>query len=292
MIIKILKKPHPFIFNKYSVLIPSIITFFLLVFLAPLQFGELELTARTLFSFAISCIVALSIGLTIKCLKKVSPKLMNEDNWTIGKEIKLAIITVFVMIVCISISLVLIQDNINSFFKVLLKTSIITIVISVFPITVLVLFEQFRHQKNQFLEAANLTKVLRVENNALRSKKSNNSINEKFIKLMSEKNEIELKLEINDLVYLKSDGNYIEVFFLNEDVLRKKLIRNRLKNIETNLPNHIFFRCHNSFIVNGNYIINVMGNARNLELEIKGIADKIPVSRTKTKAIDNFLKNL
>lgn len=289
---RVFNKPHPFIFNTSSVLIPSTITFLIISLLAPLQFQELALQHRLITAFIVSVIVALIILLTVNILKKIVSKETIEDKWTTGKEFLLILAVLIIIVVVIAIALFIIDDGYTSILPLLLKTSLITLGISIFPIIISILFEQYRHQKLQLKKADSLTKSLQNENNELISTHLSKSKAQKNLVIKSENDAIELQVNPADLIYLKSDGNYIEVFFLDSGSIHKKLIRNRLKTIETQLPNKIFIRCHNSFIVNGNYIIKIEGNARNLELQLKNCEEKVPVSRTKAKTISNFIDQL
>ncbi len=54
-----------------------------------------------------------------------------------------------------------------------------------------------------------------------------------------------------DIIYVKADGNY-STFFLKEK--KKEVISKKLKQIESMLENHRFYRVHNSYLVNLNYI--------------------------------------
>lgn len=286
------KKPHPFIFNAYSIVIPSTITFLIIVFLAPLTFQDFEIGLRALIALFISIVVASSIYFSIKILKKLFPSAMSEDKWTVGKEFLLVLFVLAIITVLISIPLLFLQNDSLSFTSTILKTSAKTIAISALPILVLILFEQYRHQKLQLKKANDLTDSLKNQTAEPIIKNEANKIQEKNLLINSETNDVELQLNLKDFIYAKSDGNYIEIYFLNSNEIQKKLIRNRLKNIETLLPKTKFLRCHNSFIVNGNAIVKIEGNARNLELHLKDVSETIPVSRAKASIISEFLKNL
>ena len=82
-------------------------------------------------------------------------------------------------------------------------------------------------------------------------------------------------LEPNEIMYCESDGNYCNVFLENG---QKLFLTQILKNIEEKLPKSIFYRVHNSFVVNLNKVREYQKNEGFLVLN-NGI--KIPVSRTK-----------
>jgi len=289
---RIFNKPHPFIFNNSSVVIPSIITFLIISVLAPFQFQELSLKERLIIGFVIAMVVAILISFSVVFLKKIAPKLMREDKWTVGKEIVLILCVVFIIIIVLSVSILFTQDNYTSISPVLFQTASITIGISIFPIAISVLFEQYRHQRRQYKRATVLTKSLKNENSQIHSTNTAKSRTKNKILVKSENEDLELQLSQQDLVYIKSEGNYIEVYYLHSNQIQKKLVRNRLKNMESILPETTFFRCHNSYIINRTYILKVEGNARNLELQLKYCEETIPVSRSKAKIMSTFIEHL
>lgn len=289
---RIFDKPHPFIFNISSVLIPSVVTFLIIGLLAPLQFQELKLKPRLITAFIVSVVVALIILSTINILRKIVPKETIEDKWTVGKEFLLILSVVIIIVIVMSTAIFVIGNGHNSILLLVFKTALITLGISIFPIIISILFEQYKYQKLQLKKANSLTKSLQNENSKLISTRLSKPNAQKKLVIKSENNSIELQINSSDLIYFKSDGNYIEVFFLDSGLIQKKIIRNRLKNVETILPKNSFMRCHNSFIVNGNAIVKIEGNARNLELHLKDVSETIPVSRAKASMISKFLQNL
>lgn len=61
------------------------------------------------------------------------------------------------------------------------------------------------------------------------------------------------KLRLNDIYYIKSDSNYVEVFIES----RKYLVRSTLKNFLDMLPSSMYIQCHRSYVVNVNKIQGV-----------------------------------
>ena len=114
-----------------------------------------------------------------------------------------------------------------------------------------------------------------------------------FIKLtdFSGKNTFEIKT--NQLVYITSETNYIEVFHISDnDVLTRTLLRQTLKYVENQLVSEgsFFCRCHNEYIVNKEKIVSLRGNAKKYELILRGGNKPIPVSRNKNdKLITQFV---
>ncbi len=103
-----------------------------------------------------------------------------------------------------------------------------------------------------------------------------------------------IDFELEQLYYIASADNYIEVFWSeNSEPLNRIMIRNTLKAIEEkyqDLPS--LFRCHKGYIVNCQNVIKVEGNAKGYFLSLKDVPDKIPVSRNKKEDLEKLLSHL
>jgi len=95
-----------------------------------------------------------------------------------------------------------------------------------------------------------------------------------------------MSIELDQLICIKSEGNYVDVYFYKNEKINKQLIRNSLTKLSKQL---IIFenikRCHRSYIVNFSNIEKVSGNARNFNLHIKTLDFTISVSRSFPKEI-------
>ena len=276
----LLSKPHPFIFNRASVMVPGILTFLLIAIIAPFEFQELSLEVRLFFAIMIGAVCSLSVVLTTEFFKRGFPSFVNGEDWTIGKEILLFLAVISV--ICLNIFLIFLAFDFSSSPPGELFTAVVfnTLAISIFPIITLVLFEQYNHKKKQLIKATEMNSSLSFE-----PKKTNERI-----QLAGENGKIELQLVPEELIFLKSDGNYVEVYHgLGQP--EKKLIRNRLKFLAEQLPDHLFFHCHKSYVVNKLSVVMVHGNARNFELKLRDVSERIPVSRAKSEELNRFLKS-
>jgi DNA-binding LytR/AlgR family response regulator len=102
----------------------------------------------------------------------------------------------------------------------------------------------------------------------------------KSIEFISENNTENLTLLIAEVAFIQSADNYVEIVYKEGDILKKKLIRNTLKNIELQIKQYSnFIRCHRICIVNMHYVEKLDQSYSNHWLTIKGYNDKIPVSR-------------
>ena len=78
-----------------------------------------------------------------------------------------------------------------------------------------------------------------------------------------------VKLSVEDILYAKSDNNYIHIY----TTVKKYTLRNTLEWLKENIPQELFHRTHRSFIVN----ITKITKKNTKSVFVEGI--EIPVSR-------------
>jgi DNA-binding LytR/AlgR family response regulator len=287
-----LQTPHPFRFTVRSVVVPGIISFLIILTTAPFGFRELLIWDRFLLGAYFGVIGSLGVFLTVTMFRSAFRRFMNEDHWIIGKEIILILSVVSTICVLNFASfLVLFDENVPvlTLFRVVVLS---TVGISVFPVIFLVVYEQYHHQKEQRIRAERMTKELILKKEKGGQLTTGES-QQPLLQFESEQGKVEFQIDHSKVMYLKSEGNYLEIFYLgNKQEVKKALLRNRLKVIEEKLPGTFFIRCHKSYIVNIRHIRKVTGNARNYELLLHDGRSIIPVSRSKSGEVMNKLKTL
>lgn len=109
--------------------------------------------------------------------------------------------------------------------------------------------------------------------------KKNNSQASSFLEvrcdLMTE------KIQYNSIEYIEAMGDYIKI--VTND--RKYVVLMSMKEVNVLLPTNSFFRCHKSFIVNLDKIVNY--NAKEIALSEK----KIPLSRFRKNEFKEVIKS-
>ena len=86
----------------------------------------------------------------------------------------------------------------------------------------------------------------------------------------------EKKLNIDEILFIKSDNNYLEIY----TETKKYLIRFKLSELEKKLPKSKFIRVHQSYMVNKKFIIAFSSNTININnLEV-------PISRKYKHMLD------
>lgn len=79
-------------------------------------------------------------------------------------------------------------------------------------------------------------------------KYKNKKIQDQKIEIKGEGNYEGLRILLNDLICIQSSDNYIEVFYISGNDVKKTLIRNKLSKIADDFPE--LLRTHRSFIIN------------------------------------------
>ncbi|WP_397363793.1 LytR/AlgR family response regulator transcription factor [Olleya sp. R77988] len=92
-----------------------------------------------------------------------------------------------------------------------------------------------------------------------------------------------LFLNIEDILFVESDGNYSTLFLIDK---QKILVTKKLKEVNALLPDQSFFRIHNSFIINLSKIKEYIKNEGYVIMESN---HKIPVARQrKSEFLEKF----
>jgi DNA-binding LytR/AlgR family response regulator len=109
-----------------------------------------------------------------------------------------------------------------------------------------------------------------------------------MIPFYDEKSVLKLSVKKENLLYIESAENYVNICYLNKDKISKYLLRETLKKIEENFSGTEIIRCHRSYIVNFEKVrvIRKDKDGLKLELDSPSVMD-IPVSKT---YVDNVMQ--
>ncbi len=115
----------------------------------------------------------------------------------------------------------------------------------------------------------------------------------KDITFKDENDTVKLVLKIDNLLFIQSADNYVEVNFFENGVLSKSLLRNSIKKLETAFANTPVIRCHRSFIVNTNNIELAKKTSSGFNLTLNQVPEVvIPVSKSYISEIKKFATTL
>ncbi len=111
------------------------------------------------------------------------------------------------------------------------------------------------------------------------------------IRFTSKTEQKHIEILPQELIMIKSWGNYIEVFYMKDSEVVFSVLRNTLTNIYDSIKEYSFlFQCHRCYVINISRVLVVKGNARGYQLTIEGVSAKIPVSRSRVSLFDSYTK--
>lgn len=269
--------------NKYihNFLFAAFIYLFLLIF-QPFGISDIQhyKAVYLLGFFLITFIISL---LSEWLLPLIFRTAFNPENWTIKKVLFLSLwhilsITFFNWLYNSTVGKDITEQH------SLLDFLWITMTVGFFPSVFFVMYaERHLSSKHQRL-AQKMTQRLHAPKEGKADRQA--------LRIMGENNNDKLVIEPDHLICIRSEGNYAHVFYLEEESLKKRLIRNSLSNLFEQLNDHgEFKRCHRSYIVNLNKVEQVSGNARNYNLHINALEFTIPVSRNFPKSLIERIKD-
>jgi len=103
--------------------------------------------------------------------------------------------------------------------------------------------------------------------------------NSELLVLNGENDKVVLAIKYNQMLYIKSAGNYLEIFYLKGEKCNKELIRMSFKELNSIIKDPKVIRIHRSYMVNTAHINTVKKTKTGYILSIQFIPeDKIPVS--------------
>lgn len=102
-----------------------------------------------------------------------------------------------------------------------------------------------------------------------------------------------LSLQISDILYIESVGNYVKVYQIHDGKVQTNMLRSTSKQIEKDLsPYPTIVRCHRAFLVNLQQVEQIISRSGNVQLLIKHCHEFIPVSRSNMTQVKSAIKSI
>ncbi len=281
--LKFLNKPYPFNddlrFNAKIILFISLgVLAFLLIF-QPIDFAvwSKKEIVYIIAGLVISTFLVLSLNLIV--LPSLFPKIFYKNTWNIKKEI----LWNLWILVAISSSDLLFYSQITGLFDICFFDITKILLLGLLPVAVLITINQERLLRSHLISAQQLNKQL------LEKKQHK----KKLIHFVSEYKNDTLSIKADLLITIKSSDNYIEVYYKNNELVKKQIIRSSLKRVEELIYGYEFIlRCHRSYIVNIKFINEIQGNPQGFQLFMDGIDFTVPVSQKYIHEFKNKIKQV
>ncbi len=282
--IKKLNNLYPQTLNRWRIIIiiSLFISFFMIIF-QPFGLHNIQHVHKGMILAGYGFITFIMLVLNLIFLPLIFPNVFNEDSWTIKKEI----VWLLWIVITISVGNYLYSIIFSIFLWIGLKGFflfiVFTLLIAVIPIAGITFITQ-----NVFLKR-NLS-ASRDINSLIGQKEVNRRNNNEFFSTTSGSQNFSVKIE--DLIFIESEGNYVNIWYLKDAKVKSILIRNTLKNIELQIENSVLFKCHRAFIINPSFVEKVKGNSQGYNIVIKNTDKELPVARSYTKTFKKEITKL
>lgn len=282
MLKQYLTQPYPLYEKRWKIILAiSLFISFFMMFFQPFGLSAFENKYRLYYEIGYGVVTFLVLYLDLFAFPFLFKNLFRFQRWTVIKQITWHLLILFsigLVNFLYSSSFLYFTNNLKAFFYF----QFYTLLVGVIPVVVVTVFNQNR------LLAENL-KIANDYNNDF-AVKTNNSSNDEKVCLIAENSKDKLEINLSDLIYITSTGNYIQAFYKKNNILKNILLRNTLKQTEDQLKeNQSMIKCHRAFLVNKNKIIRVKGNSQGLRLVLEGTEEEIPVSRNLSKSLMDII---
>ncbi|MCM4167231.1 hypothetical protein KCTC52924_02811 [Arenibacter antarcticus] len=108
--------------------------------------------------------------------------------------------------------------------------------------------------------------------------------------ISGENNKVILAIKYPKLLYIKSAGNYLEMFYLKGEKLTKELIRMSFKELEGKINDPNVIRIHRSYMINAIHISSIKKTKKGYALHMQNSPEEvIPVSSGYKEAFEKSL---
>lgn len=266
---KLLKRSYPFNDdfkqNTKIIFAISLILFILFFLFRPFDINILD--SQEKFFLIGGLIVVIFLGLSINLL--LIPAFLSNAHlfktWTVLKEIFWNIWIIFTIASGYFIYFKFVGHFSFSFY-ILVKV----LILSAIPVSILIPYNRNRLLRIHLQSALELNRYLKEKTNPL----------PKIIHLRSDYDKDDLSVDANELLFIRSANNYIEVFWKGRTESHSQLVRCTLKYAEEASKDYPFiFKCHRAFIVNIYQIRRLEGNSQGYMLYVGEDQRPVSVSR-------------
>ena len=240
-------------------------------------------------SIGFGFIVFISILFALQILPALFIKASKKNNWVVANEVKLILLLLIVMISFIYIYFVGISNTPKFFFsQTFINKLLFYFLTASIPFTLMVVWVNYTIILKQ-----NIAKV-KEQNQLLKKvvKSSEDKSRNNILIPTNVKKEI-IEFNVNDLMFAKSEGNYVTLYQKSKNSIENHLYRISLNELKTHLKDYPYIiQVHRSYLVNILNISHTQGNARNYQLYFENYDGFIPVSRNNFKEFNLALKTL
>jgi hypothetical protein len=273
----------PYFFNpskKFKLKVSFYHGLFIFLFLyifKPFYLAQFEIIILE-YTIGIGTIAFLATFMILYFPPLIFKEYFNEDNWTIGRNLFLMAIAITFIGILLWYFGEMYKEPYNLKKLSLLQFLFYTFLVSLIPLTFFIFINERNVRERREKKVSEIKEIKRKKEINISKKLT------KEITIKSENGKEKISFNIDDLVYITSQGNYASFFLKDDKDLQEKILRVTLIKIVNELEEYSnIIKCHKSYIVNINFIDDISGNARGYLLKSKFISFNIPVSRKFSK---------
>lgn len=138
---------------------------------------------------------------------------------------------------------------------------------------------ELRQMRYALQELFRINQLLETEQESISTYLSKDNVSDKII--LQGDNRDSLAVNPQDIIYVESIANYLNIVYFNDADLCSKRLRSSLRDVEEALEAFPFMvRTHRAFLVNIHYITQVTGNSAGMKVSLFSCDKVIPVSRS------------
>jgi hypothetical protein len=282
---RVLKEAYPFNNSKkkdfISAFLFGLFVFLFLFIFQPFGLSNYQDETKTLELAGYGLVTFILLFSSNRFFSLAFPVWFSKASWTVGKNIIYTTLIFFIIgfgNLLYSVLVGYLPISLEGF----LYYQTWTILVGVFPVTISTFVVYSQRLKTAMKEAGQLNASLHPP-----AEKTHANL-----EIPSQNKSETIKINVDQLLSVKSVENYVEVYALINNQLSKTILRNTLKNIQVSMKEYDFIeQCHRSYIVNLEKVSSFKGNAQGLTLSFNNsIPLEIPVSRSYVQHIKDQLK--
>ena len=123
-------------------------------------------------------------------------------------------------------------------------------------------------------------KTLREEYDAILTNTGTGIDENLMLNFTGEGSKDRFSVSVKDFIFAQAQDNYIEIYYVKNNVSSKFLIRSSLGKLHKSLSHEFLIRCHRSYVINLYNVHSIKGNRKDLKISMSHTDTTIPVSHT------------
>ena len=238
----------------------------------------LRLAGLTMLFFSLSVIVLLvSKSMFIDFCRTRAVRLWQYIAWSIVEFLAIALLYV-------GFTLLFSLGNYSSSLTLIVKAIPCVALILLIPYSAIFLLAD--HYQSLSDDASDSLSETSVSNGG------NRTLKERMINFADDSGILRFSIDIDSILYIKSEGNYVNLFYEKGENLESYMMRIPISSLETRLSGSPIVRCQRSYLVNTRRIRMMQNDGKSSYIIIDN--DRVPVipmSQTYASAVSDALSN-